>query len=310
MEIQTEARMGDVLEFLRQGNPFEAQKIISTLFESDLDSKELIFTNKCCIFWIDSIKRMRGTEDSYEKNEGLLQEWKSFLTYISRDKDRYEPALVAVQRGFFTKALERFTELMDEKEPYQKAEIYKRAGICHKKLGNFDMARSFLMDANRIYPNLSSVLAELADCCSLCGDDRYGKLLFREAFYMDPESIDLGFLDSELIKCLIKITEDKKHSGKSLQYWIPVYGVLNGVLNIKKELTPQDVVKLRKEIYAKESEYKDPSCNMEILVPRLLNCYFRLMDHYTLVNEDSAQCSEILLKIKIMDSAVYQAYIS
>ena len=179
MEIQTEAKMKDVLSFLKQGNPFEAQKIISTLFENDLDSKELIFTNKCCIFWIESIKRLRNTEDSYERNEGLLQEWKTFQSYISRDKDKYEPALIAVQQGFFTKALERFTELMEEKEPYQKAEIYKKAGICHKKLGNFEMARSFLMEANNIYPNLSSVLAELADCCSLCGEDKYGKLLFR-----------------------------------------------------------------------------------------------------------------------------------
>ena len=141
MEIQTEAKMKDVLSFLKQGNPFEAQKIISTLFENDLDSKELIFTNKCCIFWIESIKRLRNTEDSYERNEGLLQEWKTFQSYISRDKDKYEPALIAVQQGFFTKALERFTELMEEKEPYQKAEIYKKAGICHKKLGNFEMAR-------------------------------------------------------------------------------------------------------------------------------------------------------------------------
>ena len=310
MEIQTEAKMKDVLNFLQQGNPFEAQKIISTLFENDLDSKELIFTNKCCIFWIESIKRLRNTEDSYEKNEDLLQEWKTFLTYISRDKDCYEPALIAVQQGFFTKALERFTELLDEKDPYQQAEIYKKAGICHKKLGNFDMARSFLMEANTIYPNLSSVLAELADCCSLCGEDKYGKLLFREAFYIDPESIDLSFLDSELIKCLIKITKDKKHSGKARQYWIPVYGVLNGVLNIKKELKPQEVMKLKKEIYAKENEYKDPSCNTEILVPRLLNCYFRLLDHYTLVHENSNRCSEILLKIKILDSAVYQSYMS
>ncbi|MCR4580840.1 MAG: hypothetical protein K5681_10900 [Treponema sp.] len=310
MEIQTEAKMKEVLNFLQQGNPFEAQKIISTLFESDLDSKELIFTNKCCIFWIESIKRLRNTEDSYEQNEGLLQEWKTFQSYISRDTNTYEPALDAVQHGFFTKALERFTELLEEKEPYQRAEIYKRAGICHKKLGNFDMARSFLMEANSIYPNLSSVLAELADCCSLCGEDKYGKLLFREAFYIDPESIDLSFLDSELIKCLIKITKEKKHSGQALQYWIPVYGVLNGVLNIKKELIPQEVVKLKKEIYAKESEYKDPSCNAEILVPRLLNCYFRLMDHYTLVHESSTKCNEILLKIKILDSTVYQAYIS
>ena len=72
MEIQTEVKMKDVLNYLKQGNPLEAQKIISTLFETDLDSKELIFTNKCCIFWIESIKRLRSIEDSYERTEGLV----------------------------------------------------------------------------------------------------------------------------------------------------------------------------------------------------------------------------------------------
>ena len=294
------------MSFMKQGNPSEAQKIISTLFKHDLDSKELIYTNKCCIFWIESIKRLSEAKDSYESNEGLLQEWKSFLTYISKEQEPYEPALIAAQQGFFTKALERYTALLDEKDVRQKAEIYKKAGICHKKLGNFEMARSFLMEANSICQNQASVLAELADCCSLCGEDKYGKLLFREAFYIDPESIDLSFLDSELIRCLIKITEEKRHSGKALQYWIPVYGVLN----IKKELTPLEVQNLKKEIFAAENEYKDPTCNAEILVPKLLNFYFRLMDHYTLAHESNAKCNDLLLRIKILDSAVYQAYIS
>ena len=47
MNIQTEAKLKEVLELLRQGNPFDAQSIISSLFESDLDSYELNYTNKC-----------------------------------------------------------------------------------------------------------------------------------------------------------------------------------------------------------------------------------------------------------------------
>ncbi len=309
MEIQTEEKLKDALNFLQEGNPYEAQKIISSLFETDLDSKELMYTNKCCIFWIDSINRLRRIEDSYERSENLLAEWKNFQTYISREKEVYQPALFAVQKGFFSKALENFTKLLDERDAFQKAEIYKKTGICYKKLGNFEQARAFLTEANNIYQGLSSVLAELADCYSLCGEDKYGKVLFREAFFADPANIDLDFLDSELIKCLIERTKQKGHSGKSLQYWIPVYGVLLGVLNIKRELSSQEVARLKKDIYAMEMEYKDPSCNSEILIPRLLNCYFWLMDHYDLAKENPAKINEVLLKIKILDSSVYEAYI-
>ena len=306
MDFQTEAELKVALGFLQQGNPLEAQKIISSLFEQDLESTELIYTNKCCIFWGDSIKRLKSIEDNIERSESILQEWKDFQNYISRETKPYEPAQYAVQEGFFKNALEEYKKMLEEKDPLQKAEIYKNTGICYKKLGDFENARTFLTEANNIYPNQSSVLAELADCYSLCGEDKFGKVLYREAFFADPDSIDLDFLDSELIKCLIEKTKSKGYSGKALQYWIPVYGVLCGVFNIKRELTSQEVARLKKDLYAMENEIKDPSCNSEILVPRMLNCYFWLMDHYYLAKENQAKINEVLLRIKLLDSAVYE----
>ena len=306
MDIQTEAELKVALGFLKQGNPLEAQKIISSLFEQDLESTELSYTNKCCIFWGDSIKRLKSIEDNIERSESILQEWKDFQNYISRETKPYEPAQYAVQEGFFKNALEEYKKMLEEKDPLQKAEIYKNTGICYKKLGDFENARTFLTEANNIYPNQSSVLAELADCYSLCGEDKFGKVLYREAFFADPDSIDLDFLDSELIKCLIEKTKSKGYSGKALQYWIPVYGVLCGVFNIKRELTSQEVARLKKDLYAMENEIKDPSCNSEILVPRMLNCYFWLMDHYYLAKENQAKINEVLLRIKLLDSAVYE----
>ncbi len=309
MDFQTEAELKVALGFLQQGNPLEAQKIISSLFEHDLESTELVYTNKCCIFWIDSIKRLKSINDSFERSESILLEWKNFQDYISRESLPYEPAQFAVQQGFFKNALEEYKKMLEEKDPLQKAEIYKNAGICYKKLGDFENARAFLTEANNIYPNLSSVLAELADCYSLCGEDKFGKVLYREAFFADPDSIDLDFLDSELIKCLIEKTKSKGYSGKALLYWIPVYGVLGGVFNIKRELTSQEVARLKKDIYAMENEIKDPSCNSEILIPRMLNYYFWLMDHYDLANENQAKINEVLLRIKLLDSNVYEMYI-
>ena len=78
------------------------------------------------------------------------------------------------------------------------------------------------------------------------------------------------------------------------------------MFNIKRELTSQEVARLKKDIYAMENEIKDPSCNSEILVPRMLNCYFWLMDHYYLAKENQAKINEVLLRIKLLDSAVYE----
>lgn len=186
--------------------------------------------------------------------------------------------------------------------------MYKRTGICYKKLGDFENARMCLIEANNAHEGLSSVLAEMADCYSLCGDDRLGKVLFREAFFRNPEFIDIDFLDSQLIKYLIQKVQEKGFNGKTLLYWIPVYGVIEGVFNIKRDLSSLEVAKLAKNIYQMENEYKEPYCNTEILVPKLLNSYFWLIDHYVLTHENVSKINEILLKIKILDSKIYEAY--
>lgn len=309
MEPKTEAGLQGALNLIAEGELEEAQKIISKLFEDDLDCKELIYTNKCCTFWIDSRKRLKHVKDPYEQGDNMILEWKSYQGFISRDTQKpYEPALYAVQKGFFSSALKYYTKFFEEKDPYISAEFYKKAGICYKKLGDFENARVCLTESNNIYPNSASVIAELADCYCLCGEDRIGKLLFREAFFLKPEIIDIDFLDSELIKCLISIVKEKGYSGKQLLYWIPVYGVLSGVLNIKRELSSQEVAKLRKNIYAMENESKDPTCNMGVLVPVLLNNYFWLIDHYNLKRESTDKINDILLKIKILDSRVHDLY--
>lgn len=309
MKKQTEDGIKEVLNFLELGNPSQARQIVTKLFEDDLESKELSYTNRCCTFWIDANKRLSEISDPFEKGEKLLNDWKSFQSFLEREHFVYEPALFSVQKGFFSSTLEIFNSLLEEKDPLRKAEIYRNAGICYKKTGDFEKARASLSEANNCYPSLASVLAELADCYALCGEEKYGKVLFREAFFLDPEKIDLDYLDSELIKCLISKAKEKGFTGKVLQHWIPVYGVLCGIFNIKRTLTSQEVCRLKQNIYAMENEYKDPSCNVQIITPRLLNSYFWLIDYYVLTHENVKKINEILLKIKILDSNIYNAYV-
>ena len=309
MEIETEKGLKEVLLYLEKADLANAQLHLSRLYEHELGCEEMGYTDRCRAFWSESIERLKMISNPYEKGQRLLAEWKSLTEFLSREKFVYEPARFSVQKGYFSSALEFYIKQMDEKDPVHRAEFYKNAGICYKKLGDFENARTCLAEANNLSPKTAAILAELADCYSLCGEDRYGKLFFREAFFLDADSIDIDFLDSELIKCLIDKTVQKGHTGRSFKQWIPVYGVLCGIFNIKRELTSQEVGRLKQEIYAKENEFKDPSCNTDLLVPGLLNDYFWLIDHYVMKHENAAQVNEVLLKIKILDSSIYEAYI-
>lgn len=309
MEILAEKKLKEVLQLIEKGEPLEAQKLIDELLVQYIDCNELIYTNRCCIFLEDSIHRIESRKDKYVQSELIFQEWKAFQDFISRESIEYEPALLSVQHGFFFNALKKLEPLLDEKDLTQRAEYLKKIGMCFKKLGNFERARTYLSEANNICPNVASVLAELADCYSLCGEDKFGKVLFREAFFLNPESIDIDFLDSQLIKCLIDITKQKGHTGKLINLWIPIYGVLYGVFNIRRQLNSQEVIKLKKDIYAIENESKDPSCNEKVLTPQLLNKYFWLIDYYVQTHESNSKIKDVLLKIRLLDNSVYENYI-
>ncbi|WP_288907051.1 hypothetical protein [uncultured Treponema sp.] len=308
MDIQTEKGLREALSYLESGKPDEAKKVLDTILMYNLESKELILSGKYCLFWSDALLRLSDIEDSYERGERLLAEWKNFLDFIRQQQETYENAVYAACRGVFRLALYNYTRLLDERIPAQKAEILRKCGICYKKLGEFDNAKMCLSEANSLTAGQAAVIAELADCYALCGDDKAAKVLFREAFFLDFKKIDLVFLDSELIRCLIEKTAEKGYSGELLNAWIPVYGVLWGVFNMKRNMKSQEIGRLKQEIYALENEQKDPSRSTEILTPRLINMYFWLID-YCQAQNDSKLINETLLKIKILDTTVYNLYV-
>ena len=103
--------------------------------------------------------------------------------------------------------------------------------------------------------------------------------------------------------------QKKGYSGAALAEWIPVFGVLYGVLNVKRELQGREVGLLKQDIYARENELRDPSCNASTMTPKLINMYFWLIDHYVRTGNSSEQINEILLRIKILDRNIYALYV-
>ena len=157
MEIQTEKGLKEALHFLETADPVQAQLVIAKLFEHELGCEELSYTNRCCTFWIETSRRLSGITNSYEKGQQLLLDWKTFKEFLKRDKFVYRPALYAAKKGYFTAALEYYTKPMDEKDPFHRAEIYMKAGICYKKLGAFRRQIIFTPIFRRFLRSLQTV---------------------------------------------------------------------------------------------------------------------------------------------------------
>jgi tetratricopeptide (TPR) repeat protein len=181
-------------------------------------------------------------------------------------------------------------------------------GRCYKGLGNYDEALKFLEQAFRIKKDDAETLAELADINALMADTKAAKILFKEAFFLDPSKINIQSLESALIQKLRDKVSANGYKEEELCEWIPVYGYLWGVFSVKRELKQTEAGKLKQEIFSLETEYDANPSRRNVLKPRLLNHYFWLIDYYVMSHEDHSLIEETLLKIKVKDPDIHKMY--
>ena len=302
MDSQSAQALAKAQALIEQGDCVQAKIVLEDALPADLDNEDLSTAISFCAFWIENLENMEKLT-AIEQGELLISQWNRFIVLIKQFLNPSELTLYAFKKGIYTKALDKFLEADDENDPKMRAELCRKTGLCKKRLGDYEEALELLNKANSEFP-------ERADCYDLCGETKLAKILFREAFFQDSESIELDNLDSPLIRGLIDRVQQQGYTGRPLHEWIGAYGILMGVFNIKRPLRSQEIGRLKQDIYAKESEYKDPSNDSELIVPRLLNLYLWLLDYYLLSKESINKINELLLKIKLLDPAIYKEYFS
>ncbi|ULQ59895.1 hypothetical protein K7I13_00645 [Brucepastera parasyntrophica] len=299
-----------VYDLLKTGEIEQANRELTIILQQDLDNTDVIYALAGVNFWSDKLKRLESSETAFEKAEYLVSQWKSFSEYMKKQGEEREQILYALKQCAFVTALQLYQSQYREDSITQDPELYRKMGLCYKELGDYEYAVQFLEQAKE-RDDSPAILAELADCYALCGETRISKVLFREAFFKDASRVELYFLESEIIKRLVSQIEALGYTGSELAEWIPVYGVLYGVLNVKRELRAFEFGKLKQAIFALENEIKEaPAESRVLLVPKLINHYFWLIDHYVNSNDDKTRINEVLLKIKLLDPDVYNRYIS
>lgn len=298
-----------VYDLLKAGELEQANKELTGILQQDLENSEVIYALTGVNFWTDKLKKALLASTEFERGEYLVSQWKPFTVYMDKQGQHREPVLYALKQCAFTLALRFYQSLYREDGTSQDPELYRKTGLCFKAQGDYERALHLLEQAKDGDKDSPAILAELADCYALCGETRLSKVLFREAFFQGAARIDLHFLESEIVQRLVTQVQALGYSGSELVEWIPVYGVLYGVLNVKRELRALEFGKLKQAIYALENEIKDATAETSsILIPRLINHYFWLIDHYVNVNDEKPRINEVLLKIKLLDTDVYNRY--
>ncbi len=307
--VPVHAILQQAYDLLKSGELEQAKKELESLLQQDLENEDVIYALTGVNFWADKLKKAHQSSTAFEKGEYMVSQWKPFTDFMKKLGQEKEPVLYALKQCAFTIALRFYQSLYREDGSSRDPEICRKTGLCYKALGNYEQALTLLEQARDTNRESPAILAELADCYALCGESRMSKVLFREAFFLGAGDIELHFLESDIIKRLLAQVHSLGYSGAAQMEWVPVYGLLYGVFNVKRELRALEFGKLKQAIFALENDIKTASPESRSnLIPRLINHYFWLIDHYINVNDDKARINEVLLKIKLLDTEVYNRY--
>ena len=289
--------------FIASGQLADASQCLGNALSMDFAHNRVLTGLNYIRFWEERLQSL--PQEPMERAEGLLRYWKAFKKFmepLSNDAQLIQ----SFRHYIFSRVLEIFTNL-DISDDDQEIQLWK--GIAYKGMGNYDDAEKCFSRAMQFNIPNARVLSELADTYALVGEDQKARVLCREAFYHDPQSIDVEGFESEIFIRLVKQVQEKTELtvAEELREWIPVYGTLWRILNVKRELRALEHGKLRQRIFKYEQELKEPAKFNKVL-PRLLNHYFWLIDHLVMNNTDQYKINDILLKIHSISPEVHKLY--
>ncbi len=306
-EENVERLLHESYEKIKSHDMDRAINLLERALSLDFDHAEVVASLKIANFWRERQDTADSTSDTFEKGEYLLSQWRPFQAFLDRVGSPSEQSLYAVRHHVFGQALGHFERLLDDSAG-RDIELLFRVGRCYKGVGQYDKALERLQAASKQRREDAEILAELADCYALVNEAQISKAFFREAFFIAPDRVDVWSLESEMIRRLIAKVRDLGYESPVLEEWVPVYGVLFGVFTVKRELRSIEYGKLKQSIYALEREQQDRNDNEDVLMPRLINRYFWLIDHYVSTGEDRGRIDEVLLKLRTLNPAIYQRY--
>ncbi len=293
---------------LREGQFADAVDLLEKVLEADVDYPGGASARECASFWKERLEGERAT--GFERGERLLALWRLFQAFVGRLPDAPEKALFALKHFVFTAALAGYLSVApDVERDGGDPDLLLQVGRCCKGIGNYERAIECLERANRERRDDARILAELADCCSLVNESRSAKAFFREAFFINPQAVDLADMESPLILRLADRVRGRGKAGPEVNEWIPVYGAIWGVLNVKREMTPLELGKLKQAIYQLEKDAGGAAAaGRSIAAPRLINRYFWLIDHMLAAGESRERIDEVLARIREIDPGVHAEY--
>lgn len=263
---------------------------------------------KIAKFWLSKQNRLKRYQNAYDKGKLLLKEWKDFERYMSRNSIKHGRSTFSVQKYIFSGIIESFMKTYTE-GAVPDTGVLIQIGDCFKKLGNYEAAIDVYEYTRSFNSEDPSLLAKLGDCYFSIDETSKGKVLFREAFFIDPGQIDLDCIESPFIHMLNDKTREQVDDPGTSIYWLPVVAEVNSAFNVKREPKKGESDQLREKITWLENEYLTNRKKRAFIEPRLLNHYFWLIDTLKITGGSKKEIESSLQRISEINPTIFAQYV-
>ena len=303
-----EKRIQEGLEFLKGGQFGNAENVFQRLLEQGAENPEVETGCICARYWNNRLEKINKMIKNFERGKFLLNEWEGFKTFLIKkdlDKNSIRTLKVIENTCDFILSL-AISDLVDAYQKLNQPDInlLMNIGESFLELSDFKRAIETIEYARVFRKKDPNVLALLADAYYGFGEILRAKVLFREAFFLNPEDIPLEKIRCQMIHNII--LEIQNSGIEHIAPWIPVFGMIMGEFNVYKELSEEEVAELVREVEQLEIEY-----NMKkniYFLPYLISKYLYLIDYLEKQLEIRYEADKLREKIKSLDPNIFKLY--
>lgn len=297
------------VNLIRLGDFTAASRQFRAVFEANPENVEAQAGIRAAEFWNNRSETIRSMPSGLEKGRFLKTEWNRFEDFLGEGNSRSSLPVEAVRTYIFTEAIHCFSHAYNNTISPDIG-LFHDIGECYCNIREYARAIQTFEFAWDLKRDDSRILARLADAYHAWKEDadtwKKARLLFREAFLYEPENIELERLTTPWMLELVRKTEEAGFSGDEVALWLPLFAAAEHQFNVKRELEDHELSLLTGQVYALEKEIRQPGAETRRIMPRLLNRYLWLIDHYQVEENDTVKVDILKKKFQEMEPEFFK----
>lgn len=295
---------------LKKGLFKESMEDFDRIMAMDFENADLYDNISCVKFWINRLDNLEKLKEDYlEYCKFLDSSYKKFCKFV-RDKN-YKTDLISINAIHYF-VYNRIIELLMSEDINGKEQLNLLSN-AFIELEDYSRGLKAYEYLNTIEPYNSNTLGFIAEINHKLGDEKKAKMYIREALFYEPLNIEFERITIDAVREIRDIIIKRgihNNSREEIISWMSAYGELMNILDIKKELSREEEIELRKNISRLEADYRKFKLRDKV-APKLLSSY-AFLTTCLIMRHSSSDMEEIEIwgrKMANIDKDLLQYYI-